>query len=273
MATEILPSALVKHAAEIRRLNKQTMENIVEIGRRLSECRAIFKKNGEWCAWLKDELDWSDQTARRFIHVYEQLPELNKLLSRQFPISALYLLAAPSTPAKARAEIIERAQTGETVSVAEVKRRIETAKGRQQPAKRKPAIEQQIRDFKALRKKGEAINAAQARTDIGPDSAGVCERLRARNEELETENAYLRRKNKALENEIEDAKAAAKPAPENKSASRCSICREKKQSRAAARVFVCDFCAEIHELETAADPAPPTDDGFDIPGFLRRVAP
>jgi hypothetical protein len=138
MATEILHSdpALAAHAAEIRRLSKQTMENIVEIGRRLSECRAIFKKNGEWGAWLKDEFDWSDQTARRFIHVYEQLPGLNKLLSRKFPISALYLLAAPSTPPEARDQIIEQAKAGEAVSVAEVKHTIETAKGRQQPAKK-----------------------------------------------------------------------------------------------------------------------------------------
>jgi hypothetical protein len=115
---------LAEHAEAIRALGKQTMENIVEIGRRLTECRATLKQNGEWCAWLKNEFDWSDQTARRFIHAHEQLPGLNKLLSRKFPISALYLLAAPSTPEEARTEIIERVEAGEPVSVAEVKQTI-----------------------------------------------------------------------------------------------------------------------------------------------------
>jgi hypothetical protein len=129
-------AALTEHADAIRRLGKQC---IVEIGRRLSECRRIIKERGEsWSDWLEREFEWSDQQARRFIHVYKQLSGLNKLLSEDFPVSALYLLAAPSTPAEARSEIAERAQAGERISGAKVKQAIETAKGRQQPAKRKP---------------------------------------------------------------------------------------------------------------------------------------
>jgi Protein of unknown function (DUF3102) len=122
---------LDEHAVAIRALSKQTFQNIAEIGRRLNECRAILKQDGGWQAWLKNEFEWSDQQARRFIHVYEQAPKLNKLLSRNFdfPISALYLLAAPKTPEAARTEIAERVQAGEVVSVDEVKRTIATAKG------------------------------------------------------------------------------------------------------------------------------------------------
>ena len=58
-------------------------------------------------------------------------------------------------------------------------------KGRQQPTKRKPVTEQQVRD-KALLNKSEAIKAAQARADIGSASNSEIARIRTRNEELET---------------------------------------------------------------------------------------
>jgi Protein of unknown function (DUF3102) len=125
-----LPS-LAEHAAAIRALGRQTLQNVIEIGRRLSECRAVLRKDGEWHAWLKSEFDWSDQHARRLIHLYEQAPKLNKLLSGNFdlPISALYLLAAPKTPEAARTEIAECAKSGEPMPVAKVERIIAAAKG------------------------------------------------------------------------------------------------------------------------------------------------
>src|SRR5215831_1107977 len=105
---------LAKHAHAIRRLGKQTVENVIEIGRHLSEAKAEIKElGGSWGDWLKAEFGWSDQQARRFMHIFERKSELNKLLNADLPISALYLLAAPSTPETARTEIIERAQGGE----------------------------------------------------------------------------------------------------------------------------------------------------------------
>src|SRR5262245_58694432 len=94
---------LAEHAAAIRALGKQTVENIVEIGYLLTEAKAETKKlGGSWGNWLEAEFKWSDQQARRFIHVFERKSQLNKLLSADLPVSALYLLAAPSTPTEAR---------------------------------------------------------------------------------------------------------------------------------------------------------------------------
>ena len=45
------------------------------------------------------------------------------------------------------------------------------------------------------------------RDDIGPNSRGETERLRARNEELERENHRLARENLALRSEIDELKA------------------------------------------------------------------
>jgi len=121
--------ALAEHANAIRRLGKQTVENVIEIGRHLTEAKAEIKKLGRsWGDWLEAEFQWSDQQARRFMHIFERKSELNKLLNADLPVSALYLLAAPSTPKEARDEIAERAEAGETILVAEAKRVVEDAK-------------------------------------------------------------------------------------------------------------------------------------------------
>ena len=69
-----------------------------------------------------------------------------------------------------------------------------------------------------------------------------------------------------LESEVEEAKAAAKPPPGSKPASRCSICHEKKQA-VLRPGFICDDCVDIYEVREAAPP----DDGLDIPTSLRRA--
>jgi ribosomal protein S14 len=374
--------ALAGHAAAIHHLGRQAVKNVIEIGRRLTECKEIVRKlGGSWGDWLEHEFNWSDQQARRFIHVFEHKSELNKLLNSDFPVSALYLLAAPSTPKEARTEVIERAQAGETVPVAEVKRTIERTKGRVQPSHRttgaptKPEssasptahfeVGAELKDLIATKTPGwtgatvgtqaevdaaierlrndgapehwlivaprepvvvnhrviqwvlltapappvrahivwafslcDAANKARCPIwvserltgkshpqqagmtwprelpipqqvpgdDIGADSRTEAERLRARIEELQAQVRQRDIKITGLESEIEEAKTTAKPAPESKSASRCSICHEKK--RAVLRpVFICDNCIDIHEIREAA---PPADDGLDIPECLRR---
>jgi uncharacterized protein YukE len=122
-------AALAEHARAIAELGRQTVKNVVEIGRRLSECRALLKEDQQWRAWLKNQLRLSPQTAGRFIQVYELSGDVPRLERLELPVSSLYLLAAPSTPPEVRAEIIERAEAGEQVTTTEVKTAI---------AKRKP---------------------------------------------------------------------------------------------------------------------------------------
>jgi hypothetical protein len=126
---------LAEHADEIRRLGKQTVENIIEIGARLTECKHICG-HGNWLPWLEREFGWEETTAQRFMRVHALAQSKSGNLP-DLPVSAIYLLAAPSTPEAARSEIIERAKTGTPVSVAEVKAIIDTAKGSRRLAKKK----------------------------------------------------------------------------------------------------------------------------------------
>jgi hypothetical protein len=126
---------LAEHVAAILQLGKRVVADVVEIGRRLSECKRICG-HGNWLPWLDREFGWTEKTAERFMSVHALAGKSDNLSNLDLPISGLYLLAAPSTPKEARDAIIERAQGGEPVSVAEVKQTIDAAKGRKQPAKK-----------------------------------------------------------------------------------------------------------------------------------------
>src|SRR6516164_2667594 len=108
---------LAKYAAEIRHLRKRAQEDIIEIGRYLDQAQK-HAGHGTWLTWIEAEFGWSDQTARRFIHVYElsRDSKFNNLLNSDLPLSALYQLAAPKTPERARDEVAERVEAGEKVS-------------------------------------------------------------------------------------------------------------------------------------------------------------
>jgi hypothetical protein len=120
---------LAKHAAEIRRLGKRLIEDAIKIGRHLAKARDHVG-HGAWLTWIKAEFGWSDQTARRFIHVYEfnRDSKFNKLLNLDLPLSCIYQLAAPKTPEEACKEITERIEAGEKPTVAEVTDSIARAK-------------------------------------------------------------------------------------------------------------------------------------------------
>ena len=78
------------------------------IGQWLSEVKERLP-HGQWLPWLKTEFGWSQPTAWRFISVYDQI-KLSNLNNLQIDVSALYHIAAPSTPEPVRREVIERAQ-------------------------------------------------------------------------------------------------------------------------------------------------------------------
>src|SRR6516164_3119924 len=189
--TKRIPSdnrILAKHATAIRRLGKRVVADVIEIGRLLTECKRICG-HGNWLPWLDREFGWTDDTALNFMRVYE-LSKSRNFRDLSLPLSGLYLLAAPSTPQEARDEIIERAQAGETIPVAEAKRIIEHAKNQQQPSSKpdKPTTKPQ----------------ANIADDFDADSRTEAERLRVRVEELQAQVRQRDIKITGLESEIEE---------------------------------------------------------------------
>ena len=95
-------------ADQIKRLEKQTIGNVIETGRLLSKARTLIK-HGDWRPWLKANFEWSPRTATRFINVYQLSIEMD-LSALNISSSALYLLADLKSRGK-RYQIVEAAKT------------------------------------------------------------------------------------------------------------------------------------------------------------------
>jgi hypothetical protein len=125
------PDVLAEHVESIRKLNERAISDVIEIGRRLSECKKLLG-HGNWLPWIAREFRWSERTARNYILVYElALSKSANVANMAIDVSAVYLLAAPSTPEDARAEVLRRGRAGEALPHAEVKRIIGEARERE----------------------------------------------------------------------------------------------------------------------------------------------
>jgi Protein of unknown function (DUF3102) len=121
MGTEIEADAfLAETASAIRKLAKNVVRDVVQIGGLLIEAKARCG-HGNWLPWLKREFDWSERTARRFTGVYEMAKTANVSDLESLEISALYQLAAPSTPESVRDDVFARVRAGEALTLSDVR--------------------------------------------------------------------------------------------------------------------------------------------------------
>jgi hypothetical protein len=118
---------LAENAEEIRKLGKRVGRDVIEIGRRLTGMKKLCG-HGNWLPWLEREFGWTDRHALNYTRVYELSLKSENFSDLEIPVSALYLLAAPSTPPEAVDEVIECAKTGERQAHAEIKGKIDNIK-------------------------------------------------------------------------------------------------------------------------------------------------
>ncbi|WP_420628626.1 DUF3102 domain-containing protein [Candidatus Leptofilum sp.] len=107
-------SFILKRTQEIRQLMKRSAEDIVIIGLKLIEVKTCLP-HGAFGKWLRSEFDWTETTALNFMRVAKAFKTTNFADLHLAP-SALYLLAAPSTPNEARIEAVDRANDGEKIT-------------------------------------------------------------------------------------------------------------------------------------------------------------
>ncbi|MEH2361772.1 DUF3102 domain-containing protein [Nostoc sp.] len=104
-------------AEDTRRRLKRSAMDIYYIGLNLLEAQNIIE-HGQFLPWLRQEFGMSKTSAYEFIHVAEafesKFPIIGNLINSIAP-TALYKLAAPSTPEAARDEAINLVKTGEVV--------------------------------------------------------------------------------------------------------------------------------------------------------------
>jgi hypothetical protein len=125
---EIRAPVLNEHADAIRDIGKRVIGDIIENGRRLTECKKLLD-HGNWLPWLEREFGWTDDTALNFMRVHG-MAESRNFRDLNLPVSGLNLLAKPSTPEIVRDDVMRRAEAGGALSVGEIKRLIDEARGK-----------------------------------------------------------------------------------------------------------------------------------------------
>lgn len=114
---------------ETQWLLKKTAENIIKIGKNLLAVQAVLP-HGSFLPWLQSEFGMSQPMAYNYIHVAERFD--GKFINFiNLASSALYLLAAPSTPESAVNQALELAESGKKVTHAMAQKLIEAEKAKE----------------------------------------------------------------------------------------------------------------------------------------------
>lgn len=98
-------------AVAIVRSGRKAQDGMIEMGQRLLEVKELLP-HGQFSDWCDTEFSMSQRTVQRMMAVADAFRDDEKRHTVSlFSDSALYLLAAPSTPEAAREELIAEAQT------------------------------------------------------------------------------------------------------------------------------------------------------------------
>jgi hypothetical protein len=114
--------SLEEATAEIRRRIRRSAEDVLEIGRLLRHVKDDLPR-GMWGGWLRVSFDWSERTAQRFIQTSSVFDALSAVRTptEMFEPTAMYLIAAGTTPEQVRWDMVDRANAGEYVTAAVVR--------------------------------------------------------------------------------------------------------------------------------------------------------
>lgn len=116
--TENILTEVIVERDKIRGLYIRSQETFIEIGHALIAVKELLP-HGQFGPWLDAEFGWSQASARRFMQVAEQFPEIAHV--ERFEPSALYTLSANSVPDDVRYRFVERADSGHTVRLQDVR--------------------------------------------------------------------------------------------------------------------------------------------------------
>ena len=119
-----------QHTDEIKNLIRRTASNLIEIGQKLHEVKKLLG-HGHFGHWLKTEFNWSVATATKMMQASQQFKNVN-FTNLNFAPSAIYLLAAPSTPKKAITEALTQARRGKPITYTFAKQIVDHHKSRTQ---------------------------------------------------------------------------------------------------------------------------------------------
>ncbi len=120
-------SIVQQRTGEIKERLRRTAQDVWEVGQKLIEVRMQLQ-HGQFEGWLSAEFGWSRRTAYNFINVYEAFSESANFAQLDIATSALYKLAAPSTPKSIRQHFLDKAQQGDKITHKEISQALRATK-------------------------------------------------------------------------------------------------------------------------------------------------
>lgn len=196
-STDVLESCARRVEGGVR----TTVEGILIAGEALAQARQHFgNDNNAFGAWREQRLPWLKRdTALNFMQVWQRFGAglRNNSATPDLPVSVLYALAAPSTDDAVVAQAVEKAENGEKVTVADVRRWKSLAdlyKTESEEAQRRnTALSNQITTIRA--RHGDELKDARAKAKAAEDARRALKRqvkdLEARKPETVTERVEV----------------------------------------------------------------------------------
>lgn len=249
--------------AEIRFFKRQAAESIVEIGLRLIEAKEQLN-HGEWLPWLRDEVDFSDVSAQRYMRLAREYGK-SVTVTDLGASKALILLGLPASE---RDEFIAEKHevNGEEKSVSEMTRKELEQAIRERDEARRAAEDAQKRNSmqaEALRKANEEAGKAIERAE---EAEQTVREFSEENVQLTDEIAAAKERIRELEErpvevavEVKDASAEQLEAAraEAKSAAEKEFEQKLAEEREKAKTVALKLNEKLHEanekLKAAAE--------------------
>ena len=129
-----LESAVAQEAKTVAaRIRARNQAAVIDTGRDFVRMKDRLG-HGHFIRWLHAEFSMTERTAQRYMSAAAAFHDKCELVS-YLPPSELYALAAPSTPAHVRQDLLQRLEAGERLSPTIVRAMVRRAKqeGREQP--------------------------------------------------------------------------------------------------------------------------------------------
>ncbi|MGA2793921.1 MAG: DUF3102 domain-containing protein [Roseiarcus sp.] len=122
-----------KLVSRIRATHRRHLEAVYEIGADLLRAKELLG-HGNFLPWLQAEFRWSERTANNYMSIARFFQGKTANFA-DLDVGTAAALAAKSTPAEIRNELLERAVAGQSISREEVKERLAAGKEARRLAK------------------------------------------------------------------------------------------------------------------------------------------
>src|SRR6266446_2643826 len=92
---KMVEQKLVRYVKQIKKKSVCIVEDVIVIGEMLTDAkRAIEEKKVRttWKGWLRDNFEWTDETARNYINLFNAKEKLSPNTFGLLPLGDLYIL-------------------------------------------------------------------------------------------------------------------------------------------------------------------------------------